>query len=518
MTKYTGSESKDVFWQWLKSVVFAYRSSQLGGPERDEEWVLILDLLLEDKAKLWFQDRISRLSEPKPTFVEVIVEMYRQFVNESAQQDARDAFRDTKWPDGNRRIQGWYDKITWLVEDMDIAPDQYSIKEKFMEGLPDSICLKVFADKMSIEYNSIEELVESALDAEYTVRTQKWFTKTSRANRPGDRMDDTDKGRKMLEETRHKNSRYQKNNRFFWQNQQREFRQDRQTGNREEAKPKPTTDKEPHRTEGNGDIKHFPARDKPADRQRQGPICYRCGGIGHVAASEKCLEYGKKPTQAQIRATHMIIMGTMEGINDDDDTHNGEEESSSQGTEQEQFSTMEFEEYDGFSEDDPTDVKGEAERMQAMYKQDPPSPSSLEKRESDNEIVYRRRASTQEELVREIPLFEFGGPIPELTVQLTRTLRMVAAMELRPEEIEEPKRGLKSFVRVLKDPGTRPSHIKKRCLVMYLNMNGLDALILWDSGSTSTAMSPPFADVSKALVFQVTNPVVLQLRTIGSRS
>ncbi len=56
---------------------------------------------------------------------------------------------------------------------MDIAPDQYSIKEKFMEGLPDSIHIKVFADKMSIEYNSIKELMESALDAEYTVWTQR---------------------------------------------------------------------------------------------------------------------------------------------------------------------------------------------------------------------------------------------------------------------------------------------------------------------------------------------------------
>lgn len=85
-------------------MVFAYRSSQLGGLERDEEWVLILDLLLEDKAKLWFQDCISRMNKPKPTFVEVIVEMYRQFVNESVQQDTRDAFKEAKWLDGDGRV------------------------------------------------------------------------------------------------------------------------------------------------------------------------------------------------------------------------------------------------------------------------------------------------------------------------------------------------------------------------------------------------------------------------------
>ncbi|KAK0242144.1 hypothetical protein EDD85DRAFT_946266 [Armillaria nabsnona] len=194
MTKYSGSDSKDTFWQWLKSVVFAYRSSQLGGLEHNKECVLILDLLLEDKAKTWFQERISRPNEQKPTFVDVIIEMYRRFVNESAQQDARDAFREARWPDSDGRVQGWHDKIMRLVEDMDIAPDQYSIKEKFMEGLPDSIWIKVFADKMSIEYNLLKELVESALDAEYTVCTQRRFSKATKSGCLGEKENEPEKG------------------------------------------------------------------------------------------------------------------------------------------------------------------------------------------------------------------------------------------------------------------------------------------------------------------------------------
>ncbi len=53
---------------------------------------------------------------------------------------------------------------------------------------------------------------------------------------------------------------------------------------------------------------------------------------------------------------------------------------------------------------------------------------------------------------------------------------------------------------------------------MILRVNGLDAVTLWDSGSTSTAMSPAFADISKALVSRLRNPVVLQLGTVGSRA
>ncbi len=53
---------------------------------------------------------------------------------------------------------------------------------------------------------------------------------------------------------------------------------------------------------------------------------------------------------------------------------------------------------------------------------------------------------------------------------------------------------------------------------MLININGLDAIALWDSGSTSTVMSPTFTDISKVLVSRLSNPVVLQLGTVGSRA
>lgn len=51
-----------------------------------------------------------------------------------------------------------------------------------------------------------------------------------------------------------------------------------------------------------------------------------------------------------------------------------------------------------------------------------------------------------------------------------------------------------------------------------MKINGLKVPALWDTGSTSTAMSPNCADISKAIVFNLTAPVTLQLGIIGSRS
>ncbi|PBK96036.1 hypothetical protein ARMGADRAFT_924651 [Armillaria gallica] len=80
-----------------------------------------------------------------------------------------------------------------------------------------------------------------------------------------------------------------------------------------------------------------------------------------------------------------------------------------------------------------------------------------------------------------------------------------------------PQQG-KVQLRVQKEPTDHPTPKDKRCLVTSLDVNGLEAVMLWDSGSTATAMSPAFADISKAIVSRLRNPVVLQLGTVGSRA
>ncbi len=73
-------------------------------------------------------------------------------------------------------------------------------------------------------------------------------------------------------------------------------------------------------------------------------------------------------------------------------------------------------------------------------------------------------------------------------------------------------------LRVAKQPQPCPQYSPddKQCLLMWLKVNGLTVLALWDTRSTSTAMSPNCTDLSKAIVFNLTEPVTLQLGTIGS--
>ncbi|KAF9027118.1 hypothetical protein BDZ89DRAFT_902833, partial [Hymenopellis radicata] len=55
-------------------------------------------------------------------------------------------------------------------------------------------------------------------------------------------------------------------------------------------------------------------------------------------------------------------------------------------------------------------------------------------------------------------------------------------------------------------------------LSAFIVVNGQPAFTLFDSGSTSDAISPDFARVAQIKCFQLANPVGLQLGTKGSRS
>ena len=41
---------------------------------------------------------------------------------------------------------------------------------------------------------------------------------------------------------------------------------------------------------------------------------------------------------------------------------------------------------------------------------------------------------------------------------------------------------------------------EKECLATWVGVNGLDAWALWDSGSTTTGITPSFAEIAKVPV------------------
>ncbi|KAG6869437.1 hypothetical protein C0995_003081, partial [Termitomyces sp. Mi166 len=59
---------------------------------------------------------------------------------------------------------------------------------------------------------------------------------------------------------------------------------------------------------------------------------------------------------------------------------------------------------------------------------------------------------------------------------------------------------------------------EKECLVIYVEVNGHPAWMLWDSGSTTMGITPQFAHVNAIRVHELSEHLMLQLGTVGSHA
>ncbi|KAG6870887.1 hypothetical protein C0995_009904 [Termitomyces sp. Mi166 len=59
---------------------------------------------------------------------------------------------------------------------------------------------------------------------------------------------------------------------------------------------------------------------------------------------------------------------------------------------------------------------------------------------------------------------------------------------------------------------------EKECLVIYVEVNGHPAWTLWNSGSTTMGITPQFAYMNAICVHELTEPLMLQLGTVGSHA
>jgi len=88
--------------------------------------------------------------------------------------------------------------------------------------------------------------------------------------------------------------------------------------------------------------------------------------------------------------------------------------------------------------------------------------------------------------------------------------------DIEQMEIKVHKYKLLSSGKHRTGPAAKPD--KKECLATWVKVGGLEAWTLWDSGSTTTRITPSFAKIAKISVNTLDDPHILQLGTVGSHS
>jgi len=84
----------------------------------------------------------------------------------------------------------------------------------------------------------------------------------------------------------------------------------------------------------------------------------------------------------------------------------------------------------------------------------------------------------------------------------------------------EPTRAYRSSMHRPVGTMSRPERCdgEQLCLTTYIKMNGVNTYMLFDSGSTTDAISPDFTQVANIAIYKLEKPLTLQLGCAGSRS
>ena len=103
-------------------------------------------------------------------FEEVIIGLYDCFIYPSSLQDACAAFFTAKYS-AETGVQGFYDTLVDHAQNMAEYPDNYTMMEKFIMGLPAQYHNEIFKDGYHMEMNTLDDFITAAKLKEVTEKT-----------------------------------------------------------------------------------------------------------------------------------------------------------------------------------------------------------------------------------------------------------------------------------------------------------------------------------------------------------
>ena len=460
--RYSGGPKFSDLENWLANLVVLFKAEQYGGDDRDRERVLHVPQFIDGEAKKWFNRHVLhvRRTQLSWSFEKVIVGLYDWFIHPSTMQDARAAFFAARYSE-EKGIQGFYDILVDHAQNMAVYPDTYQIVETFLRGIPAYIRERMIKDGLSPEVYTIDDFVAEAKKHEAAKKTLDYYNKM---------IQHPSSGQKPMAPCDTPKSTFRKvGTTFVRRPRPKTHPKDVSENRRLFIKPKESHHKgapgahqpnKPHFNPLRSNMKRLGPNQPTKDSR-----CYRCGGLGHWA--DKC--EGKE----QIRAAHTEKPDEQQSVVEEEPVDN--DNLSTNGSHASQDADLaddeEYVEMDVYEQDSFYEQETESEFMAPMF---------------DSQNHHRDTMAT---------LTNEGYSTQEIKL---RKARMKSSKTARPRPVTKSE--------------------DKECLVTFVSMGGFDTWTLWDTGSTTTGITPTFAQVADITVFPLSNPHTLQLGTVGSRS
>ncbi|XP_006459414.1 hypothetical protein AGABI2DRAFT_116393 [Agaricus bisporus var. bisporus H97] len=495
---YKGSERYGELEDFVTTLSIDMSLKGLGGSEAatDRLRIFTLQYYLAGEAKKYYDRQVVSVNRTKydRTFESVIHAFYDRFVMSTSMHDAREGLKRIRY-NSRTGIQGFYDAIMDKAQCMTVHPDDYSLIETFLEGLPEDMRKELFLNQgLMPEMSKLEDFLSFAMAYESRTKVYSYYSR----NLPSKFSGDTNYRRNPQQSSRNSTPRPHNSQRFATE-RANTTPKDHTLGPSKPTGPtfSRSKDRRPERRStpnASNDRPRHQGSSGPRPQNKSGPSgptpsvkCYSCGGNHYANACPN------KSKRSFVRAAHTVIgeSASIREANSDDDDVIENSSAKSERTESEYHSS------------DSEDEEIETEVVESDYS-------------DDDDFLAMIMDGEDIEVLSD---YESDKEDTEEVNSSVNTNNLVMAMT---EVGKEPKavRFRKVTLKKGKDKIIRPQLPlgQKQCLASMINVKGIEAWTLWDSGSTTSGMSPSFANVAGIRVNELVDPHILQLGTVGSRS
>lgn len=531
--RYSGESSIAKFDEFLFSAVNWMKAANLCGPAFitdtsgvevvsaiDEKRTTILGSYLDGEAKAWYQQNVLNLNwtalyedtlMSTPPFVQVVAGIYRRFIHEASFHDLQRRFDAVTYrPSGGLR-QLFAEMRRWTSM-MPCPPDAYRFKHRLLTAMPSIIRTELSKAGITAGSSDVNTIMQRGLTVERGLKTEAAY---ERDNRTAGSSKPT-----YTTEKKEQNAPGSATRRFK-----------KVQGERHSTRPDISHERERARLQAARDAERKP-RKTPSARPPPG-ACYGCGGDGHFVNNPECPRYGQRPLYPRRYETMRRMDGedAPEGSTGNTSDHSSSDSGESHSTDSRSPSRTENvpadpwggSQYESDGEDE-IFAKMCEERIGFMGERSP-SPKDEDNHAPVFPIINEDALDASDN-----PEYDSDDPYDDTSSIASHEEESMDFGEyLRAMQTEVDPKSSQTFYRprVTELPKTRVpksqarprrSAKENRVLSAFILLNGRPAFTLFDSGSTSDAISPDFARVAGIKTFQLAQPIPLQLGTRGSRS
>jgi hypothetical protein len=153
--------------------------------------VVLLPYYVKDQVKEFVLHHITGVDRTRYdwTFEDALCALYDRFILPTMMHEARAGLKQARY-NSSTGVQAFYDALIDYVQQMMTHPDDYTLIEKFLEGIPDDMRKDLLLHEgLAPDTHTLRDFVDHAVNYEMRTKTHTYYNRNLQIDCHGSNVD-----------------------------------------------------------------------------------------------------------------------------------------------------------------------------------------------------------------------------------------------------------------------------------------------------------------------------------------